>query len=232
MTLLDIAVHLRQMGAELAHQPNWNPQTDWLVRYEPGATWVSPLCDRVGELLLTAYRSGAFDDSYFNDLRPRLIDSRRGEAATLVIRWLYDKGFPVADSDPQLDPFERLATAFEAIAQSLSHKAKDHKERRIDPTLPHSIGTKSNPACPVQLRGDGEKALVQGHEAEPLYGQDHAIIETLVSAWPKGRTKGQLEKDGFDSPNKRLERIRNRSPLWKNHIHMPGKNGRGGYRII
>src|SRR5258708_35016081 len=101
MTLLDIAIHLRRMGAELASEPNWNPKNAFLVRLDPIETW-TPACEGVGELLLAAYRSGVFGDAYFSALRPRMIGATQYAIVMFAEHWLTDKAFSVADDDPQL----------------------------------------------------------------------------------------------------------------------------------
>jgi hypothetical protein len=85
-----------------------------------GSDTFYPLSFSVGGVLLDANRCGAFEDEYFNDLRPALIGAESREAAHRVIHFLTNKGFEVSGGEPNADSIERLAIAFEEIQRSIA----------------------------------------------------------------------------------------------------------------
>jgi hypothetical protein len=116
MTLLELANQLRQLRSEFEKEPSWDRSTAFFISFpRPGQTSYTGFCYRVGKLLRSAYLSEAFRDAYFNDVRPRMIGEDDSKLALVVLEWLHEKQFSIAGIDPYLDPFERLARAFESI---------------------------------------------------------------------------------------------------------------------
>jgi len=84
----------------------------------------------------------------------------------------------------------------------------------------------------VVLRGRDEGPLVLGKEKPPLTGREYNGIKALLGAGKHGLIKDKLdEKSGHSEARKVLQPFRDSDPDWEAVIHMPGKAGRGGYRI-
>ena len=84
----------------------------------------------------------------------------------------------------------------------------------------------------VVLRGKDKGPIVRGSEKTILTTRQYKIIEALLVAGENGLTKDQLdEKSGRSEARKDLAELRKSDADWAAVIHMPGKAGRGGYRI-
>jgi hypothetical protein len=84
----------------------------------------------------------------------------------------------------------------------------------------------------VVLRGRDEGPLILGKEKPPLTDRQYNVIRSLLNAGEDGLTKDKLdEKSGHSESRKVLSALRDSDPDWAAAIHMPGKAGRGGYRI-
>jgi hypothetical protein len=84
----------------------------------------------------------------------------------------------------------------------------------------------------VVLRGRDESPLVLGKEKPPLTERQYNVIKALLDAGKHGLSKDKLdERSGHNEARKALRALRDSDADWAAVIHMPGKAGRGGYRI-
>jgi hypothetical protein len=84
----------------------------------------------------------------------------------------------------------------------------------------------------VVLRGRDEGPIVLGKEKQVLTDREYNVVKALLDAGDRGLTKDKLDdKSGHSESRKVLKALRNADEDWAAVIQMPGKAGRGGYRI-
>jgi hypothetical protein len=212
MKVLDIAIQLRKMRSALTENSTWDPKTASLISFDSAEPTLSMLCYKIGELLQTARRSGAFNHQYFDDLRPGMISegSDNMGVASLVLRWLHDNGYPISGSDPHLDPFERLAQAFEDISRTTLARPETSSPSDREIMLKHfqarQESDRVNRTHPSPRIRDAEDRQVRCREAlRSTPKHDPATLRSVVEGLRKmgdlfraGRTRSDIENISMD----------------------------------
>ncbi len=86
---------------------------------------------------------------------------------------------------------------------------------------------------PIVLGSPDECPIVFGNKKPRLGDAQFRAVALLVDARGRPMTLGELEdpRNGVPSARARLRELRESDPDWKRAIIMPGRAGRGGYRI-
>ena len=129
--------------------------------------------------------------------------------------------------DPEGVAMPRLFTASERITE----EAREAFE--VVPVLPmrpeevaECIQEKSArlfpPPCPIELRGEGRPALVYGEELPTVTGAGYRVLEYLVSIYPDGAKRGELNRaaDTKDASSV-LGALARRDKRWYGALRFP-----------
>jgi hypothetical protein len=151
--------------------------------------------------------------------------------AHLIVRHLGLPASPTEPRGPMAGCLAELRDVFGFFRRALqsaeppTEPPTDKPERSRTPPDPQDVPS-------VQLRGRDEAPLVLGREKPQLSEGEYNVIEALLDAGDRGLSKDKLdEKSGHTEARKFLTRLRNSDPDWAAVIRLPGRPGRGGYRI-
>jgi integrase len=82
----------------------------------------------------------------------------------------------------------------------------------------------SEPVAAVQLGSPDDPAIVFGEQREFKTPGEYKVIKALIDAFPKRLRLQELQaRSGVNTARRILETMRNRDPLWRKVITVPGK---------
>ncbi len=213
----------------------WLPD-GWEMDVFP-AGWTLPHLESwFGYALEMAKIEGRSDIQPGSDHSPACVPTPRGLVAHahLIVRHL---GLPHAPAEPRgamdragciadlRDLLSFFRQALRPTVQGTCTAAHGHEDPPAESRL------EDQPS--VMLRRRDQGPIVRGKEKPVLTDREFNVIAALIAAGQRGLNKDKLdEKSGHSEARKVLRELRNSDPDWASVIHMPGKPGRGGYRIL